>query len=168
MAAAGIGDGGLVPAVVVAVAAVGVAAGLPSTAAICAGVRPDAAAAAAAKLSGAAAGVASGEGVMAEVAVSEGVAVNAADCSSIPGEGTADVGKDGAAVCVDAVSCVDGISARAGDGVGGADGVGAEVAGCSAGAGSAVVAGVDGQHARKLPAVQAMLPEPVVQVEVGS
>ena len=165
MAVAAVGDEGPLPALVVAVAAVAVAAGLPSAAAICAGVRPDAAAAAAAKISGAAAGVASGECVIAEVAVPEGVAVDSVDCSSVSGgEGTAGVGKEGAAVCGDAVSCVNGIT----DGVGADDGVDAEVAGCSAGAGSAVVAGVDGQHARKLPAVQAMFPEPVVQVEVGS
>ena len=35
-------------------------------------------------------------------------------------------------------------------------------------AGKEEYAGEDGQQARKLPAVQATLPEPVVQMEVGS
>ena len=43
-----------------------------------------------------------------------------------------------------------------------------EGAGASANAGEKEYAGEEGQHARMLPAVQATLPEPVVQAEVGS
>ncbi len=144
----------------VAVAAGVVVAAVASAAAICDCVRPEAAAAAAAKDAGVAVGVAvvDTESVVGDVSVGEGVGV---------------VSAGGEAVCVEAAEAAavrngDCVSGVAGSGVAAADGVGAEEVGASAGEGSGVEDIVDGQQARKLPELQAMLPEPVVQVEVGS
>lgn len=126
----------------------GVAGVNPKAALILDCVRPDAAAAALAN----------------DTSVGEGVASIGGGCMATAGVIVAML----AATSAGEASAVGAVGGVVGRGAGAGAESGLAGAGTSARAGAGVFEGEDGQHARKLPAVQAMLPEPVVQMEVGS